>query len=173
MVFGKHRASLCSVVWQKHGLPPSHMLVWLIPEHKIIPDKIDDVISAEIPDPPVDPDLHQVVISNIFHGPCGSINPDTPCMEDDQCTKKYPKPFMSETQLGADGYPLYRRRNPEDEEQVCTITMRVRGCRFTQEIDNSALQKIFAAVIELPLQRRAVHVHHIHQVCAQVCKQRL
>ena len=46
----------------------------LIPEHKITPDKIDDVICAEIPDRTIDPELHQIVISNV-HGPCGSINP--------------------------------------------------------------------------------------------------
>jgi len=43
-------------------------VLWLIPEHKITPD------DAEIPDPTVDPELHWIVISNMVHGPCGSIN---------------------------------------------------------------------------------------------------
>ena len=30
---------------------------------------------AEIPNPTVDPELHQIVMSNMVHGPCGSINP--------------------------------------------------------------------------------------------------
>ena len=36
-------------------------------------DKIDDVICAEIPDPSVDPELHQIVMSNMVYGPCGCI----------------------------------------------------------------------------------------------------
>jgi len=50
-------------------------LVWLVPEHKIPPDKIDKIVSAEIPDPALDPELHQIMVSNMVHGPCGSINP--------------------------------------------------------------------------------------------------
>ena len=72
----------------------------------------------------------------MVHGPCGSINPDSPCMEHGNCSRKFPRPFLQETQLGADSYPLYRRRNPEDGQQVATITVNVRGNRITQEIDN-------------------------------------
>jgi hypothetical protein len=36
-----------SIEWQKRGLPHAHILIWLI--DKITPDKIDEVISAEIP----------------------------------------------------------------------------------------------------------------------------
>jgi len=77
-------------------------------------DKIDNIVSAEIPDPALDPELHQIMVSNMVHGPYGSINPTSPCMENDKCSKKYPKPFISETQQGADSFPLYRKRNPED-----------------------------------------------------------
>ena len=136
MIFGKPRARLYSIKWQKRGLPHCHLLLWLIPEHKITPDTIDDVICAEIPDPTVDPELHQIVTCNMVHGPCGSINPDSPCMEDGRCSKSYPKQFKADTQLGADSYPLYRRRSPEDGGQVATINMRVMGSRITQEIDN-------------------------------------
>ena len=131
MIFGKPRAWLYSTEWQKRGLPHCHLLQWLIPEHKITPDKIDDVICAETPDPMVDPELHQIVISNMVHGPCGSINP-----EDGRCSKSYPKQFKADTQLRADSFPLYRRRSPEDGGQVATINMRVMGSCVTQEIDN-------------------------------------
>ena len=60
----------------------------------------------------------------------------SPCMEHGQCSKKYPKPYISETQQGTDNYPLYKRRSPEDGGQVSTITINVRGSRFAQEIDN-------------------------------------
>ena len=75
MIFGKLQASLYSVEWQKCGLPHAHLLVWLIPEHK---DHID-VVCAETPDPALDPELHQIVMSKMVHGPCGSINPLSPC----------------------------------------------------------------------------------------------
>ena len=109
--------------------------MWLILEHKITPDKIDDV-CAEIPDPALDPELHQIVMSNMVNGPCGNINPLSPCMEHGQCSKKYPKLLISETQLGIDSYPLYRRRSPEDGGQVSTITINVRSSQVTEEIDN-------------------------------------
>ena len=136
MIFGKPPARLYSIEWQKRGLPHAHILVWLIPEHKITPDKIDDAVCAEIPDPALDPELYQIVMSNIVHGPCGSINPNPPCMEHGQCSKRYPRPFIQETQLGTDSYPLYRRRSPEDGGQVSTIAINVRGNRITQAIDN-------------------------------------
>ena len=112
------------------------MLLWLSAEHRITPDKIDDVICTEIPDPSIDPELHQIVMSNMVHGPCGCVNPNSPCMQDGHCSKRYPKQYMPETQLGADSYPLYRRRSPDNGGQVCTISMRVGGSRVDQEIDN-------------------------------------
>ena len=136
MVFGKPQAWLYSIEWQKHGLPHCHLLLWLIIEHRITPDKIDDVICAEIPYPTNDPELHQIVMSNMVHGPCGSINPQSPCMQDGLCSKKYPKQYISESQLGADSYPLYKRSSPDDGGQVSTISMRVGGARIDQQVDN-------------------------------------
>ena len=102
----------------------------------VVIDKIDDVICAEIPEPSVDPELHQIVMSNMAHGPCGCINPNSPCMQDGRCSKKYPKQYITETQLGTDNYLLYRRRDPEDGGQVSNISMRIGGTRVDQEIDN-------------------------------------
>ncbi|XP_059162951.1 uncharacterized protein LOC131946277 [Physella acuta] len=47
-VFGETRCWIYSIEWQIRGLPHSHILVWLF--NKITPDKIDEIISAEIPD---------------------------------------------------------------------------------------------------------------------------
>ena len=109
MIFGRPCARLYSVEFQKCGLPLVHTLVWLVPQHKITPDKIDNIVCAEIPDSALDPELHQIVVSNMAHGPCGSINPASPCMENGQCSKKYPKPFIPETQQGANSYPLHKK----------------------------------------------------------------
>ena len=46
----------------------------------------------------------------MMHGPCGVANPNSPCMEDGKCTKKFPKDFMEVT-MECDGYPQHRRRD--------------------------------------------------------------
>ncbi|CAG4984962.1 unnamed protein product [Colias eurytheme] len=111
-VFGAVRCHMYSVEWQKRGLPHAHLLLWL--EEKIRPNQIDQVISAELPDPDVDPVLHQIVKSHMVHGPCGTLNPSSPCMKDGRCTKRFPKNFTIETITGEDGYPSYRRRSPAE-----------------------------------------------------------
>ena len=52
------RAFICSVEWQKRGLPHAHIVLWLEPEDKPQPDTIDLCVSAEISDPIVKPELH-------------------------------------------------------------------------------------------------------------------
>jgi hypothetical protein len=74
-----------SVEWQKRGLPHAHILIWLV--EKIRPNEVDEVISAEITNEQVDPGLHKVVIKNIIHGPCGTLNQNTLCMVDGKCSK--------------------------------------------------------------------------------------
>ena len=76
--------TLYSVEFQKHGLPHANFLVWPVPEHKITSDKIYSIVCAEIPDPALDPELYQIVMSNMVHG---SINPTSPSMENGQCTQ--------------------------------------------------------------------------------------
>lgn len=100
----------------------SYVLIWLV--DKITADKIEDAISAEIPDPNIDSHLHEIVIKNMIHGPCGSINPNTPCMVDGKCTKKYPRQLLQETISGIDGHPLYRRRSTEDGGKSITLNVR-------------------------------------------------
>ncbi|XP_017470385.1 PREDICTED: uncharacterized protein LOC108362062 [Rhagoletis zephyria] len=129
-VYGEVRCWMYSVEWQKRGLPHAHILIWLV--DKITTDQIDDVISAEIPDQTIDPDLFDVVTKNMIHGPCGVINVNSPCMQDGKCTKRYPRALISETITGNDGYPLYRRRSTQDNGK--SITLQVNRQDF--EIDN-------------------------------------
>ncbi|KAF0695535.1 ATP-dependent DNA helicase, partial [Aphis craccivora] len=80
----------------------------------ISPDKLDCIISAEIPDPEKDSFLYDIIKANMIHGPCGNSNNRSPCMESGSCSKKYLRPFIQETQTGDDGYPKYRRRAQEN-----------------------------------------------------------
>lgn len=99
-----------TIEWQKRGGTHMHMLLWL--EKKIRANEIDMVISAEIP--PTDSPLYPIVISKMIHGPCGDYNLDSPCMVNGKCSKNFPKSFISETDSEGNGYPLYRRRSPQD-----------------------------------------------------------
>lgn len=56
-----------SVEWQKRGLPHAHLLIWL--EDYLSTDKLDDLISAEIPDA-TDRLLLDIVQKTMIHGPC-------------------------------------------------------------------------------------------------------
>ena len=57
-----------NIEFQKRCLPHIHLLVWL--KNTIRPDDIDNFVSAEIPDPDTDQELHQMVLKHMIHGPC-------------------------------------------------------------------------------------------------------
>ena len=100
--------------FQKRGLPHSHILTWVAhnnPEFLTPLSGIDSVISAEIPDKNIDPLGHALVEEFMIHGPCGKYNPNSPCMKDGFCTKRYPKLFREETIIDEDGFTIYRRRD--------------------------------------------------------------
>ncbi|CAN1146786.1 ATP-dependent DNA helicase PIF1 [Linum perenne] len=101
-----------TIEFQKIGLPHVHILVWLIKEAKLdTPAQIDNVISAELPDPSVDPIGYTVVVKFMLHGPCGEANPSSPCMKDGKCKKFFPKQFNLETTFDENNYAIYRRRD--------------------------------------------------------------
>ncbi|CAM2730534.1 unnamed protein product, partial [Rotaria socialis] len=72
----------------------------------------------------------------MIHGPCGSINPNSPCMENKKCTKRYPKQLLHGTETGDDGYPSDRRRSSEDGGIKAKIKMRINNSIQEIEIDN-------------------------------------
>ena len=109
-IFGPSRCYMYTIEWQKRGLPHVHILLWL--QDRIMPANIDNVISAEIPDPELDPLLYDIIKSTMIHGPCGNRN--SPCMVNGSCSKRYPRPLTKDTQTADDGYPQYRRRSPSD-----------------------------------------------------------
>ena len=83
------------------------------------PDEIDNIIFAELPDPN-NKRLYDAVVKHMIHGPCGALNPNSPCMKsigDSKkkiCEKNYPMEFSKETKIHENAFPEYRRRSPED-----------------------------------------------------------
>ncbi|GKA33086.1 helicase-like protein, partial [Tanacetum coccineum] len=115
-LFANH---ILSVVWshiyviefQKRGLPHAHFLLILTSADKLAnPDHYDKVVCAKIPDPNKQPELDQLVLKHMIHGPCGHLNTLCPCMEGEPkiCCWNYPRQFQETTQQGDDSYPLYR-----------------------------------------------------------------
>ncbi|KAJ3685199.1 hypothetical protein LUZ61_014363 [Rhynchospora tenuis] len=109
--FGAVAALIYTVEFQKRGLPHVHIVVWLA-DHAALsnPTAVDSIISAELPDPVVDPEGYAVVSRFMLHGPCGTSRPTSPCMEDGKCKKFFPKEFVESTILTHDDFVQYRRR---------------------------------------------------------------
>ncbi|MGH7750808.1 MAG: helitron helicase-like domain-containing protein, partial [Candidatus Dormibacteria bacterium] len=101
----------CEVIeFQKRGLPHQHGVYWLSNNDKLRnTDEYDYVVSAEIPEG--DPLLLETIGTNMVHGPCGALNPNSPCMKNGKCTKRFPKIFNEQTYVDAKGFVVYKRRN--------------------------------------------------------------
>ena len=83
-VFGEVRAYTCTIEFQKRGLPHVHILLILANNSKPNnSEKINEIVCAEIPDKTKNPQLYAIITSNNIHGPCGAMNPSSPCMEGD------------------------------------------------------------------------------------------
>ncbi|XP_071689032.1 uncharacterized protein [Rutidosis leptorrhynchoides] len=109
---GDFRGVLYTIEFQKRGLPHYHTLVWLYSSaSSLISKRIDDYISAELPDPRTDLAGYAVVSATMMHGPCGIPNLRAPFMEGPTCTKNFPKKYNEKTFFDADGRAHYRRRN--------------------------------------------------------------
>ena len=116
-----------TVEFQKRGLPHVHMLVILDSEHAALdPDAWDTIVSAEIPDPELHPQVGEcshccpalymyaiiltifqcpvqafaTVTKSMIHGPCGRESMNgmrSPCMKGDECKVRYPRDFCEQT----------------------------------------------------------------------------
>ncbi|KAJ8984535.1 hypothetical protein NQ317_006821 [Molorchus minor] len=128
-VFGTVKANLAVIEFQKRGLPHAHILTTL-QQNIVDPVIIDTLISAEIPDRQTEPELYEIVVRNMVHGPCGAnFNPNAPCCQDGACSKGYPKTFLNETVVQENGHISYRRR---DDGKTITVRVNRRDC----ELDN-------------------------------------
>lgn len=84
------------VEFQKRGLPHVHMLIWLDSASKHhLQGNVDKFVSAEIPDPEVDPLGYAAVKAHMIHGPCGPEFPKSKCMKQHKCIRHFPKKYVS------------------------------------------------------------------------------
>jgi hypothetical protein len=110
-VLGEVVAHMYVVEFQKRGLPHAHILLILAPNDKPrTPEHVDSLVSAQLPDQNLHPELYETVVSCMLHGPCEIHNLNAPCMVDGKCSKRYPRQFRKETVL-TDKYPEYKRPN--------------------------------------------------------------
>ena len=70
------------IEFQKRGLPHVHMLLIFDNNDKLHdPQNYDSIVRAEIPNKAEEPQLHEAVLKHMIHGPCGTLNPRSPCMK--------------------------------------------------------------------------------------------
>lgn len=103
-IFGKVLAKVHVIEFQKRGLPHAHILLILDAKYKPRTSlDIDKIVSAEIPDPHINKQAYETVTKFMMHGPCGLVNSNAPCMNDNKCSKDYPKQFSDETLSNLNG----------------------------------------------------------------------
>jgi hypothetical protein len=126
-IFGQYAGHVYTIEYQKRGLPHLHLLLFLQASAKFnTPERVDEVVCAELPDPSWDPtgELLALVTGNMSHGPCGEDYVRAPCMVRKEahsplaCSKRFPKAFTDRTVINEDSYPEYRRR---DNGQTFTV----------------------------------------------------
>ena len=107
MIFFKHGvlfkvlSQVHVVEFQKRGLPHVRILLHFVNDDKLeTAEDIYSLISAEI---------HEIIKACMIHEPCGNLNPNSPCIKDGICIKKFPKEFSPRTIAVFNVYPRYRR----------------------------------------------------------------
>ena len=92
-------------------MPHCHVCIILHEEYKFhSTDQYDEIVSCELPDSKMEPELYKIITKSNLHGPCGKSFPNSPCMVENKCSKKFPKQFQEDTKLDQNGFPMYRRR---------------------------------------------------------------
>ena len=145
------------------------MLIWLCEEDAPrTPEDYDKFISAEIPDEKAEPVLFAQVKSFMVHGPCGILNPKSPCMfnkageKKSYCQKDFPKEFCEHTtQENENKKPLYRRRRPQKELNTMKIFCNDTGKHI--KIDN----RWIVPYNRFLLQKYATHINL--EILCSVC----
>ncbi|GBN71925.1 hypothetical protein AVEN_250460-1 [Araneus ventricosus] len=102
------------IEFQSEVLPHAHILLTLDSESKIrTKDDIDKFVVQNFQILALILELFQIVTKCMVHGPCGTININSPCMRDGLMLQKFLKQFKKDdTEENVNGYPIYRREEP-------------------------------------------------------------
>jgi hypothetical protein len=110
-IFGEVAAVVWRVEWQKRGLPHLHLLA-ILKCHIGTVAQIDNIVSAEIPNPDADPLLFGLVTQFHLHKPCDTCT-TAGCRRvnaNGSCHRFFPKEMTDRTKIDSDKFPIYRRR---------------------------------------------------------------
>ncbi|XP_019182121.1 PREDICTED: uncharacterized protein LOC109177263 [Ipomoea nil] len=106
-LFGRVKAVIYTIEFQKRGLPHAHILLFLQANSEFAdPGFMDTIISAEIPDKVTANEYYKHVGEFMLHGPCGAARMKSPCMANGKCSKHFPKRYIDASHFDQDGYLL-------------------------------------------------------------------
>ncbi|XP_076065324.1 uncharacterized protein LOC143039331 [Oratosquilla oratoria] len=150
-IFVEVKAHLYSIEWQKRGLPHVHILLWM--RYKVTEKNVANIISAEIPDKTKNPQLYDIVTTNMIHGPCVGFDESQICCYGrnniiSKCQKAFPKQCRSTLHFAIAYITKYVNKGSdrilftktEDNEPVNEIKI-FKDARFVNA--NEATWKIF------------------------------
>ncbi|EAU89526.2 ATP-dependent DNA helicase PIF1 [Coprinopsis cinerea okayama7 len=130
------------VEFQKRGLPHIHILIKYRRDCST-PQHIDSVVSAELPNDPVDRELIQKFM--MHNHPPENRPPSTYCQREQadgsrKCRFNYPFPITPTTTISPEGRVFYRRRSAQDCMVVphCLPLIRMMKCHINFEIASTS-----------------------------------
>ena len=133
---------VCSVEFQKRGLPHAHILI-KYQANCTDPRHIDVIVSAEMPDDPVDRELVQTFM--LHHHVLDGNSYSKYCVREDRASRRwcrfnYPKPLQMATVIDSEGRVQYRRRHEADRNVVphCLPLLRKFRCHINFEVASSS-----------------------------------
>lgn len=142
-IFGEVLSYCYRIEWQLRGFPHAHVLLILCNRILTAAD-VDRFVSAEIPDPAMFPELHQLVAQFMIHGPCNRGS--APCIVNGVCEKQFPKQLQSCTVMRNNSYPFYMRRG-----------------RFTVQLQGQSVNDAWV----VPYNPYLLQRHRVH-ICVEV-----
>jgi hypothetical protein len=116
-IFGQCVGLVHTIEFQKRGLPHAHILVTVVDDDKPrSAQDIDMVIRAELPSEDEGLQILRERVSKFMrHGPCAEGHA---CWVNGQCKRGYPKPYEEHTVLPEKEFPVYRRRQRNENGPI-------------------------------------------------------
>jgi len=171
---GRQVYCICSIEFQKRGLPHAHILI-KYEKDCMQPDDIDHVVSAELPQDSSDRDL--VLKFMIHKHPSLNRPPSAYCQRVDVtgnrvCRFHYPKPIQATTTINFDGRVEYRRRSTAD---ACVVPynltlLRAFQCHINFEVANTShlFQYLFKYIHKGSPSFLSLHAFQLTQLMGKV-----